>query len=119
MSIALPMVFRHSTSDALKLAIIPMDCAERLRDGTAEDGDWDTVAVRLNIGTVLARWFYHDEREVLAEAVDIIAAYKTLTPNQHRVIDNALRVTNAMEAKTTRRNLDKVISHVFKVAAKR
>ena len=117
MTITLPIVFRHSASDALKLAIIPMDCAERLRDGTDEVGDWDTVASRINIGTVLARWYYHDERAALADAADIIAAYKTLTPNQHRVVDAALRITNAMEARTTRRDLAKAIKYMFKTAA--
>lgn len=114
----LPIVFRHSTSDALKLAMIPMDCAERLRDGTAEEGDWDTVASRINIGTVLARWWFKDEKDAVAEAADIIAAHKALTPSQYRVVENALRITNAMEGKTTRRDLAKAIKYVFETAAK-
>lgn len=114
----LPVVFRHSTDDALKMAMIPMDCAERLSNGTAEDGDWDTVASRINIGTILARWFYKDEKPAMAEAAYIIAESRTLTPSQHYVIENALRLVNAMEAQTTRRDLAKAITYVFKNAHK-
>lgn len=119
MSKQLPLVFRHSVSDSLKMAIVPMDCALRLRDGPVQIGDWDTVASRLNIGTVLARWHFPDAKPELATASDIIAANQTLTQEQHAAVEIALNLVTQMEGKVTRRELSKAILYVFKTAGKK
>lgn len=119
MSRPLPIVFRHSVSDSLKMAMIPVDCALRLRDGAVQIGDWDSVASRVNIGTVLARWYFPDAKPAMAEASDIVAENKTFTVEQHAIVETALHMVTDMEGKITRRELSKAILFVFKAAGKK
>lgn len=113
----LPIVFRHSVSDSLKLAMIPVDAADRLA-GEPTEGDWDTVASRLNVGCILARWHFPEANEAIEEALNIVANNKTLNTEQHSCVVNMLHLVTQMESKVTRRQLSKAILYVFKNAGK-
>lgn len=74
--IQLPINMRFSAEDETKLMLEPIKCAERLRDGSAEEGDWHAVILRLNWGRLLNKAIFNEGESLLSEAQDAMRAIK-------------------------------------------
>lgn len=119
----LPVVFRFNADSERFLQLIPQDFLADLRDGRGTEGGWHSLAARLNMGMVLARDHFD------AEAVAMMdAALDALTSvyNRHQAIKqwgttgeeffamgNGLNLTDAMQIKCTRRELQDAINKIL------
>lgn len=120
--IQMPITMRFSAEDETKLMLEPIKCAERLRDGTAEEGDWHAVILRLNWGRLLNKAVFNEGESLLAEAQDAMRAIKSRglqygtwsasTP-EYNTIKTALIICNQMQAKCTRRELRDALQAVY------
>lgn len=120
--IQLPINMRFSAEDETKLMLEPVKCAERLRDGTADEGDWHAVILRLNWGRLLNKAIFNEGESILSEAQDAMrgikargnqySSWSASTPEFSRVI-TALTLCNQMQTECTRRELRDALQAVY------
>ena len=120
--IQLPINMRFSAEDETKLMLEPIKCAERLRDGTAEEGDWHAVILRLNWGRLLNKAIFNEGEGQLAEAQDAMRAIKargiqysswSASTPEFNSISAALALCNQMQTMCTRRELRDALQAVY------
>lgn len=120
--IQLPINMRFSAVDETKLMLEPVKCAERLRDGTADEGDWHAVILRLNWGRLLNKSVFNEGESLLAEAQDAMRAIKargmasnmwTASTPEFNTISTALTLCNQMQTMCTRRELRDALQAVY------
>ena len=120
--VEIPITLRFSPADETKLMLEPIKCAERLRDGTAEEGDWHAVALRLNWARLLNKANFEDGESHFSEAQAAIRAVKdrfdqygtwsTSTP-EWEAVERALTRCNQMQRMCTRRELRDSLEAVY------
>lgn len=120
--IQLPINMRFSMQDETKLMLEPVKCAERLRDGTAEEGDWHAVILRLNWARLLNKAHFYEGEELIAEAQDAMRAIKarglqydswSASTPEFNAIHDALVICNKMQTMCTRRELRDALQAVY------
>lgn len=120
--IQLPINMRFSAEDETKLMLEPVKCAERLRDGTAEEGDWHAVILRLNWGRLLNKSIFNEGEGLLAEAQDAMRSIKarglqygswSASTPEFNSISEALTLCNQMQTMCTRRELRDALQAVY------
>ena len=120
--IQLPINMRFSAVDETKLMLEPVKCAERLRDGTAEEGDWHAVILRLNWARLLNKAHFNEGESLIEEAQnamrtikargDEYSSWSASTPEFNSII-TALGVCNQMQKMCTRRELRDALQAVY------
>lgn len=120
--IQLPINMRFSAVDETKLMLEPIKCAERLRDGTAEEGDWHAVILRLNWARILNKDNFEQGEEVIAKAQDAMRAIKarglqygswSASTPEFNAVHDALVICNQMQTMCTRRELRDALQAVY------
>ncbi|AXF52883.1 MAG: hypothetical protein [Bacteriophage sp.] len=120
--IQMPITMRFSAEDETKLMLEPIKCAERLRDGTAEEGDWHAVILRLNWGRLLNKANFNEGESLLAEAQGAMRVIKarglqygswSASTPEFNTINTALTICNQMQKKCTRRELRDALQAVY------
>lgn len=119
----LPVVFRFNADNERNLQLIPQDLLAAMRDGRGTEEGWHSLAARLNMGMVLASdHFDTDDVAMMDAALDAL----TSVYNRHQAIQqwgttgeeffamgNGLNLTDAMQLKCTRRELQDAINKIM------
>lgn len=118
----IPITIRFNPADETRLMQAPIECAERLRDGTAEEGDWHAVTLRLNWARLLNKANFEDGEAYFSEAQAAIRAIKerfdqydtwSMSTPEYDCISRALILCNQMQGMCTRRELRDSIEAVY------
>jgi hypothetical protein len=124
--IVLPKTMRYSSANELMLKLVPHQELERLRDGTADEGTWHTLTVRLDWGLFMAIDHFEDDvaKATIKEALEALLAIKDrnaklakwgATGQEFHAIGMALNVTDEMQARTTRREQDESLQAMLRL----
>lgn len=120
--IQLPINMRFSAVDETKLMLEPVKCAERLRDGAADEGDWHAVILRLNWARLLNKAHFYEGEELISKAQDDMRAIKargdqydswSASTPEFNAIHDALLICNKMQTMCTRRELRDALQAVY------
>jgi hypothetical protein len=123
----LPSVFRHTESEETQLQLVPHVALELFRTGTATEGDWHTLACRINWGMVLATRHHPEAVEVATAGVvalrDVFARHARTgrwgcSGEELRAIGAALVLVDDMQMAHTRRELLDALHHTLRVAGR-
>ena len=125
--LSMPILYRHSAAADLDLALVPHIDLERMRTGAADDSAWHTLAVRLNVGQVLAlRHFDEPVRDAMECGVRALASVWERHDRTHqwgfggeefRAVADALNATDDMQAQTTRAQIRDALRLTLKAAS--
>lgn len=126
----LPPLFRFDTDTEIKLQLIPHQMLESMRNGTAVEDDWHSMAARLNLGTTLAFDEFEGQeiRDAMNAAMDALKSvwdrYKRLgklgtTGEEWQALSLGLNLTDDMQKSCTRLELTRAMGKVFRQAAVR
>lgn len=112
---ALPILFRFSQRNETQLQLVPHVELEKMRDGSATEESWHTLAFRINVGQMLAQQRFSDHPDVLDAMARGVAAVGEVgkrfkragrfgcTGDEFRAIGAAITITDDMQEATTRR----------------
>lgn len=125
---AVPMHFRHSPDNELKLKLIPHRLLEEFRGGTATEPDWHALAARLNLGNTLAYTHFEGQEEKTAMDSALLALRSVwdrhtrlgkwgTSGEEFAQMGLGLTLTDDMEDDCTRIELDLAMKHVYRNAA--
>lgn len=119
----LPVVFRFDGNNERNLQLIPHQMLEDFRQGQGTEEGWHTLAARLNMGMVLARDLFDEESaQVMAKA---LAALRVVYARHERAqtwgatgeeffaMGDGLNLTDSMQLKCTRRELQQAIENIL------
>lgn len=119
----LPVVFRFDRNNERNLQLIPHQMLEELRQGHGTEEGWHTMAARLNLGFVLARDLFNEEPQaVMSKALDALrAVYERhqrtqlwgATGEEFFAMGEGLNLTDSMQLKCTRRELQQAIENIL------
>ena len=119
----IPVLLRYSATDERQLKLVPHMALAAIREGRAVEEDWHTLAVRVNWGTVLARFpEYQGVQPDFTVALDALRSLKARaektgrwigTGDELRSIGEALALCDEMQDGTTRRDLKAALDQVF------
>lgn len=122
----LPINMRFGKETETKLQLIPHDSLANFKSGHQTEPDWHTLAARCNLGVILARDHFPDASDAMQGAVLALTSswerYKRLgklgmTGEEYNAIALGLVLTDDMQLKSTRRELDAAMTTVFQQAA--
>lgn len=110
----LPVTIRHSSKADTSLQLVPHTELDKLRDGTADDYTFNTLAFRLNWGYVMAGEVFSEPepRAITERGLDAIRSVKDrferlgkygVTGKEFVAMGDALNVTDEMQQRATRR----------------
>lgn len=120
--IQISITMRFSAEDETKLMLEPIKCAERLRDGMAEEGDWHAVILRLNWARLLNKANFDQGEDLIEKAQDAMRAIKarglqydswSASTPEFNAIHEALILCNQMQTMCTRRELRDALQAVY------
>lgn len=120
--IQLPINIRFSAGHETDLMLVPLQCLERLRDGTADESDWHTTILRLNWARLLNKANFTEGEYLIAQAQDAMRAIKargdeygswSASTPENSVIHDALVLCNQMQLQCTRRELRDSLQAVY------
>lgn len=125
---AVPMHFRFSKENDMKLKLIPHQFLEKFRDGTAVESDWHALASRLNLGNTLAYTHFEGQEEKTAMDSALLALRSVwdrhtrlgkwgVSGEEFGQIGLGLTLTDDMQDQCTRIELDSAMNHVYRSAA--
>jgi hypothetical protein len=115
--IVLPKTMRYSSANELMLKLVPHQELERLRDGTADEGTWHTLTMRLDWGLFMAIDHFEDDvaKTAIREGLEALLSIKDrnaklakwgASGSEFKAIGLALNLTDEMQSRTTRREQD-------------
>ncbi|MEQ6351868.1 hypothetical protein [Ralstonia pseudosolanacearum] len=121
---ALPSVIRFSRGAEVQLQLVPHVELEKLRDGTAAEESWHTLAFRINVGQVLAQQHFAHAGDVLDAMARGVVAVAEVGKRFRRVgrfgcTGAALTLTDDMQEATTRRQQLHATQTVYALATQR
>lgn len=120
--IKLPITIRFNAQDEQDLQRKPHQMLNGFRNGTADEGDWNAITLRLNWGKVLSVAHFPDsvpQAEAGLEAIRSIKARHERTGKwgisqpEYEVIDLALAHMDGMQLMCTRRELRDALEAVY------
>ena len=120
--IQLPINIRFSAQDETRLMQTPIESAERLLAGTADESDWHTVMERLNWARVLNKANFDQGEQMVEEGQNAMRAIKarglqyeswTASTPEFNTISVALVLCNQMQTMCTRRELRDSLQAVY------
>jgi len=125
----LPINIRFSKEAELNLCIVPQAELTKFREGIADEVSINTLAMRLNLGYVLAgEYFVEGEaRATMESALEALRSVKArhletgkvgATGEEYHRMADGLNLTDMMQEKCTRAELDKTLSFVFQQAGR-
>lgn len=123
-----PMHFRFDSDSEMKLRVIPHELLEKFRNGTADEPDWHALAARLNLGNTLAYTQFEgqEEKTAMDEALMALASvwdrHSRLgkwgtSVDEFARMGFGLNLTDDMQIRCTRIELDAAMKHVYRNAA--
>ncbi len=123
----IPVVLRFGAREERNLQLIPHQYLAEFREGRGSEKGWHTLAARLNHGFVLARDnFDGDAVAVMSKALDALRAVydrhqrlKTwgATGEEFFAMGDGLNLTDKMQLKCTRRELDAALKKIIPAGA--
>ena len=102
--------------------LVPLQCADRLLAGTADESDWHTTIMRLNWALVLNKANFTEGEQVIELAQDSMRAIKarglqygswSASTPEFNAIHEALVICNQMQTMCTRRELRDALQAVY------
>ncbi|WP_103018151.1 hypothetical protein [Alicycliphilus denitrificans] len=120
--ITLPITIRFGASEETALMQQPIVAAQRLHDGTGNEGDWHAVTLRLNWARLLNKANFENGEAYFAEAQDAMRAVKSraerygtwsMSTPEHECTNQALVLCNQMQTMCTRRELRASLEAVY------
>lgn len=124
----LPLTIRHNEEAETALQLAPHAELMKLREGYGDEGSWNTIVARLNIGLVAANNVdKQDQAKEIRIGLDAMlkvqARYdKTkkwgLSGNDLREVGDALVLTDNLQLSLTRKQFAQAIDYVWQHAAK-
>lgn len=122
---AKPITIRFSAREEMALQMVPHQILESFRGGTATEPDWHGLALRLNLGRMLAEWHFPDhldQAQCAQVALQRIKERAALTgewatePLEFQDIGVVLNLTDAMQKLCTHRELREAVRYVLSAA---
>ena len=119
---ALPITIRFSAEEETALMQQPAQAAISIRDGTATEGDWHELMLRLNWGRLLNLANFEEGQAHLKAAQAAAAAIKdrfdkygswSMSTPEREAIDYALALCCQMQKACTRRELRQSLQAVY------
>lgn len=120
--IQLPVNIRFAAEHDTRLMLVPLQCADRLLAGTADESDWHTTIMRLNWARLLNKANFNEGESLIEQAQDAMRAIKargekygtwSASTPEHAVIHEALVLCNQMQSMCTRRELRDALQAVY------
>lgn len=120
----LPINIRFSAIHERTLQLIPHEELEKVRHGTSDESSMHTIVARLNLGYVLAGEYFEQgqQRDVMEKALVAAKAmrerfYRTSkvgsTGDEFFAIGDGLNLTDEMQTRCSRRELDRAMRFVY------
>jgi hypothetical protein len=122
----LPVNIRFNSATEVDLQLIPHQYLALLRTGGFDEPMWHAMAARMNLGNTLAYTYFDEAKAPLDEACK---ALRSVWDRHTRTekwgasgeelgwLGDGLNLTDEMQLKCTRRELDSAMEHVYRVAA--
>lgn len=122
----LPATIRFDSDTELKLRLIPHQNLASLRSGEFEEHMWHAMAARMNLGNTLAYTYFDDAKDAMDKGC---LALRSVWDRHSRTgkwgatgeelgyLGDGLNLTDDMQVKCTRRELDSAMEHVYRIAA--
>ncbi len=125
----LPINIRFSKEAELSLCLVPQAELTKFREGTANEVSINTLAMRLNLGYVLAGEYIveGEARATMENALEALKSVKArhleagkigATGEEYHRMADGLNLTDMMQEKCTRAELDKTLSFVVQQAGR-
>ena len=120
--IKMPINIRFTEHDETKLQLVPQTLLECFRTGSANEGDWHTIALRLNWGRLLAEDHFPDAAQDLEMAQKALCSVKDrhqrtgkwgTSQQEFAAMGQGLTVTDAIQKQCTRRELRDALEAVY------
>jgi hypothetical protein len=124
-----PINFRFNQQVERDLQLIPHAELEKFRHGAADDVSINTLAFRLNIGYVMSVDLFESEAVTKAMTAglgaleSVIARHSSTgkigaTGEEFYLMGEALNFTDEMQKQSTRREIEKILMKVMKLAGR-
>ena len=124
----LPLTIRHSEESETALQLAPHAELMKLREGYGDEGSWNTIVARLNIGLVAANSAgKQDDAKEIRIGLDAMLKVQTrfdksgkwgLSGSDLKQIGDGLVLTDNLQLSLTRKQFAKAIDYVWQHAAK-
>ena len=124
----LPLTIRHNEESETALQLAPHAELMKLREGYGDEGSWNTIVARLNIGLVAANDAgKQDDAKEIRIGLDAMLKVQTrfdksgkwgLSGSDLKQIGDGLVLTDNLQLSLTRKQFAKAIDYVWQHAAK-
>lgn len=124
----LPLTIRHNEESETALQLAPHAELMKLREGYGDEGSWNTIVARLNIGLVAANAAgKQDDAKEIRIGLDAMLKVQTrfdksgkwgLSGSDLKQIGDGLVLTDNLQLSLTRKQFAKAIDYVWQHAAK-
>lgn len=124
----LPLTIRHSEESETALQLAPHAELMKLREGYGDEGSWNTIVARLNIGLVAANSAgKQDDAKEIRIGLDAMLKVQTrfdksgkwgLSGSDLKQIGDGLVLTDNLQLSLTRKQFAQAIDYVWQHAAK-
>jgi hypothetical protein len=124
----LPLTIRHNAESETALQLAPHSELMKLREGYGDEGSWNTIVARLNIGVVAANADGRpEEAKQIRKGLDAMLKVQArfdksgkwgLSGNDLRDIGDGLVLTDNLQLSLTRKQFAQAIDYVFQQVAK-
>lgn len=125
----LPINIRFGAQDETQLCLVPQAELTKFREGLADDVSINTIAMRLNLGYVLAGEHFAEAeaRTLMERALDALRGVKTrftdtgkvgATGGEYHALADGLNLTDEMQLMCTRKELNECLSFVLRQAGR-
>jgi hypothetical protein len=124
----LPLTIRHNAESETALQLAPHAELMKLREGYGDEGSWNTIVARLNIGLVAANSAgKQDDAKEIRIGLDAMLKVQTrfdksgkwgLSGSDLKEIGDGLVLTDNLQLSLTRKQFAQAIDYVWQHAAK-
>ena len=124
----LPLTIRHNEESETALQLAPHAELMKLREGYGDEGSWNTIVARLNIGLVAANDAgKQDDAKEIRIGLDAMLKVQTrfdksgkwgLSGSDLREVGDGLVLTDNLQLSLTRKQFAQAIDYVWQHAAK-
>lgn len=124
----LPLTIRHNEESETALQLAPHAELMKLREGYGDEGSWNTIVARLNIGLVAANDNNkEDQAKEIRIGLDAMLKVQArfdksgkwgLSGSDLKQVGDALILTDNLQLSLTRKQFAKAIDYVWQHAAK-
>jgi len=124
----LPLTIRHNAESETAMQLAPHSELMKLREGYGDEGSWNTIVARLNIGLVAANTAGKaDDAKQIRIGLDAMLKVQTrfdksgkwgLSGSDLREVGDGLVLTDNLQLSLTRKQFAQAIDYVYQYATK-